>query len=237
MTYETKAEREHHRVRKVAFRKRILRWWQSYCLLIVAIAIFLMGFLFGWNIHKRTSPKPVEEPTAITAIMPEQVVVPSTELQEAAPMEVFYYDVSLSEEEQDYIRMLCDEHGLPMELVLAIIVKESSCDPDAVSTTGDYGLMQINKGNFDWLTEDYGITDFMDPYQNIYAGSMILKGVLDIFDTEEEAVIAYNRGPTGARNLFAEGIEHTEYSDDVMCIYQQLKREAALEAGTSEGGR
>ena len=236
MTHETKAERERRRMRKVAFRKRILRWWQTYCLLIVAMLILLVGFLVGWHIRGWTSPMSVK-PTVLTAAIPERVEVPVTQTQEAAPMEVFYYDVSLSDEEQDYIRALCDEHDVPMELVLAVIVKESRCDPDAVSDTGDYGLMQINHNNFKWLEEDYGITDFMDPYQNIYAGTMVLKGVLSIFETEEQAVIAYNRGPTGARNLFSNGVEHTEYSEDVMLIYQQLKTEAAPEAVTSEGGR
>lgn len=218
---------------RVQRRKRILRWWERHCIQIVVFVIIAFGFMLGWFCRGLFSTQKAKayEPEH-TCVVQETVFV----IQEEKPMEVFYYDVPLDEDIQDYIRELASEEDLPMELILAIIGTESNYDPSAVSKSGDYGLMQINAINHEWLREDYGITDIMDPYQNIKGGVTILSKYRSLFDTLEETVIAYNRGPTGARRLFAEGVESTEYSEMVMTRYEQLKREAALEAGTPEDG-
>lgn len=221
----------HQRVQR---RKRILRWWERNCIQIVALCILAFGFLLGWFIRGLFI---TTEPESYLQEIPcEAQDSPLILIQEDIAMEVFYFDVPLDEDIQDYIRELASEEDLPVELILAIIGAESNYDPCAVSKTGDYGLMQINAINHEWLREDYGITDIMDPYQNIKGGVMILSKYRSLFDTLEETVIAYNRGPTGARRLLAEGVESTEYSERVMTRYDQLKREAALEAGTSEDG-
>ena len=104
-------------------------------------------------------------------------------------VETIYFDVPLDTDLQDYIRELSEEYDIPMALILAIIGTESSYDPEAVSETSDYGLMQINRINHEWLAEDYGITNIMDPRQNILAGTVILDGNLDQFDTVELSLI------------------------------------------------
>lgn len=224
---------------QVQRRKRILRWWERNCILIVALGILSLGFLIGWFTHSWVAsqtnteppqPEPTLQPVVVT---PVPTIIPLEE----PTMEVYYYDVPLDEALQDHIRELCEENDVPMELVLAIISCESSYDPYAVSVSGDYGLMQINRINHEWLEEDYGITDILNPYQNITGGVTILAQYREMFDSWEETIVAYNRGPTGARNLFSQGITATEYSINVMARYEQLKEEAALEAGTSEGGR
>lgn len=90
-----------------------------------------------------------------------------------AKIENIYYDCPLSHDLQDYIRELCNENGIPMSLVIAMIDVESSFNPDAVSSTDDYGLMQINKCNHGWLRKQ-GVTDVLDPYQNVLGGIIIL---------------------------------------------------------------
>lgn len=59
----------------------------------------------------------------------------------------------LSYELQDVMQDCCDEYEVPYALALAMAEVESHFDPDAVSSTGDYGLMQINKINHEWLRE------------------------------------------------------------------------------------
>ncbi|HHU55928.1 MAG TPA: lytic transglycosylase domain-containing protein, partial [Acholeplasmataceae bacterium] len=84
------------------------------------------------------------------------------------------YDVPLDKEIQQYLYSKCKEYEIEYELALAIIQVESNFKPNAVNVnsnnTKDVGLFQINSFNHKWLSEELGITDFADPYQNIDAG-------------------------------------------------------------------
>lgn len=138
-----------------------------------------------------------------------------------------YFDVPLSKELQDYIRNLCDEYGVPIELVIAIIDVESTFRADVVSKTNDYGLMQINKCNHEWLTDKLGVTDFLDPYQNINSGLHIISGHLEVTNGDIElALMRYNNGATGAKKLWDKGIYSTAYTQKIMTAYESYKEES-----------
>ena len=55
-----------------------------------------------------------------------------------------YYDIPLSNELQEYTEDVCREYNIDEKLVFAIIGRESAYQPDVISDTNDYGLMQIN---------------------------------------------------------------------------------------------
>lgn len=61
------------------------------------------------------------------------------------------YDVPLSEELQHYAQDVCEEYGVSFPLVIAIMKHESEFLPGVVSATNDYGIMQINQSNHEWL--------------------------------------------------------------------------------------
>ena len=220
--------------RKLETRQRRLLWWKHHCLEIVALLILGIGFLAGWFVRDITYP--AAEPVIIWK-EPVETDEPEQEVEEQAMTEVFYWDVPMENELQDYIRELSAQYGVPSELILAVIAVESSFDPEAVSLSHDYGLMQINQINHEWLEENYGIKDIMDPYQNILGGTIILASHLDRFDTMEEAVMAYNRGASGASKLIQQGITSTEYSQEVMSRYQRFKEEAAPGTAIPESGK
>lgn len=84
------------------------------------------------------------------------------------------------------------KYGIDENLIKSIIKKESSFNPDAVSSAGAKGLMQIMPFNFKSL----GITDPFNIEQNIEAGTKLLKQYLDKFDGNlEMGLMAYNAGP------------------------------------------
>ncbi len=139
---------------------------------------------------------------------------------------VYYPDVDLNEITQDFIFVEAGEAAVDYELVIAIIIHESRCDPDAISKTNDYGLMQINQINHEWLAEEYGLTNMLDPQQNIIAGITIL-AQQSIHDDGTDAglhkmLMAYNMGPTGAANAWAKGTYSTAYTREVMQIRADL---------------
>ena len=64
--------------------------------------------------------------------------------------------------------------GVDSDLIKAVMSGESDGVVKAYNKnnngTFDSGLMQINSCNYEWLTEELGITDFYDPEQNIKCG-------------------------------------------------------------------
>ena len=151
-----------------------------------------------------TTPAPAPTPTA-PAETPEPVRHRDDIVSEGR---LLPYD--LQELMQDY----CEVYNVPYALALAIAEVETHFDPDAVSPTHDYGLMQINQVNHEWL-QGLG----MDPLThagNIEAGVYIIGSYLDRYGDTEQALMAYNNGPTGARRLWDAGVYQTDYTRKVM---------------------
>ncbi len=87
--------------------------------------------------------------------------------------------------------------GWDWHLVAALCYEESGFDPNAVSGAGARGLMQVMKAT----AEHYGVSDFLEPRQNVDVGAKHLKSVIDEFadikDRYERikfVIAAYNCG-------------------------------------------
>lgn len=80
----------------------------------------------------------------------------------------------------------------------------------AVSSTNDYGLMQINAINH---KEN---TDYLDPYDNVEQGIKALHKLAKKYNEADLVLMCWNCGETGARKLWEQGIYSTEYSRKVL---------------------
>lgn len=133
------------------------------------------------------------------------------------------YDVPLEYELQLHIYTLCEEFQVPLELVYAIIMVESNFRPTLISKTNDYGLMQINKCNHEWLHDKYNVTDFLDPYQNVLCGISILATYYHKYKSLNKVLMAYNMGAGGAAKAWAQGVFTTRYTDKIYKALEQLQ--------------
>lgn len=84
-------------------------------------------------------------------------------------------------------------------LVMGLIFTESRFDPDAVSTAGATGLMQIMPETGAWLAEKMELSDFdsaqlYDEAFNIRMGCYYLKLLSDYYGVLRTALAAYNAG-------------------------------------------
>lgn len=131
------------------------------------------------------------------------------------------YEQFLSKEVLEYTYELCQSKNANFGLVMAIIENESQFKSDAISPTNDYGLMQINKNNHTWLSEELGITDFLDSKQNIQAGVHILSLFSNKGYTEHQVLMCYNLGESGAMRKRSNGIYETGYSRKVIDIMRK----------------
>lgn len=234
-TNELQASRYSRRCRRARQNRRRRRLILATTIGILC-AIIALGYISGRAVSRVSVPdlEPQVEQEAVqtaTPALPEQEKTPEVPpvqavaepAQESTPEPVQYRDdiVSqgrlLSYECQQILMDCCDKYSVPYALGLAIAEVETHFDPDAVSGTDDYGLMQINACNHGWLAE-LGF-DVMTYEGNIEAGIYLIAQNIQQYEDFELALMAYNCGPTGAQRLWAQGIYQTEYSQKVMTAY------------------
>ena len=85
------------------------------------------------------------------------------------------------------------KYGVPASLIASTIQAESSGDPNAVSSEGAIGLMQLMPAT----AASLGVTNPRDPSQNIDGGTKYLAQLDGMFpsDNYAAALAAYNAGP------------------------------------------
>lgn len=122
---------------------------------------------------------------------------------------VYCASIPLSQELQRYTYDACVQQNLDYELVLALMWRESRFTVNAVGQnangTKDSGIMQINDVNKPWLLEKHGITDLLDPKQNIYAGTTML-GTWTAKYGMHDALMAYQYGEEGMKRKISSGV-------------------------------
>jgi soluble lytic murein transglycosylase-like protein len=114
-------------------------------------------------------------------------------------------------------------YGVEPALIRAVISAESGHNPYARSRAGALGLMQLMPDT----AIRYGVTNRLDPVQNIHGGARYLRDLLKMFNNDLHlAIAAYNAGEEAVmrhgRRIppFRETIQ---YVPRVMKFYQQYR--------------
>lgn len=142
-----------------------------------------------------------------------------------------YYEQIVSEAEETELDPL---------LVLAIAKVESGFNPDAVSTVGAVGIMQLMPDTARWLAgrlgEAYLADELADVEYNIHLGTRYLRFLLDYWGGDiNRAVASYNAGQTKVAEWLNSGVwdgtlaaadnipyqETRDYLKRVLAVYQQ----------------
>lgn len=149
-------------------------------------------------------------------------------IEQEEPEYSYYYVVEpetgkeyyLDTDYQDYLYEMCVTYNVVeyYTLFIALMYHESRFDSKAISKSDDYGLMQINIGNHEWLAEELGITDFLDPYQSIHCGVFMMSSYLHKYNDVQKVLVCYNKGESAVIN----GTYSTDYSQCVVSDWDKL---------------
>lgn len=116
------------------------------------------------------------------------------------------------------------EHQIDRALLSAVITVESGFDPNAVSSKGAVGLMQLMPAT----ARRYGITNLYDPAQNIQGGAKYLRYLMRKFNNDLSLTLAaYNAGEETVQrygNRLPPYQETLLYVPKVMDAYRQYQR-------------
>jgi len=112
--------------------------------------------------------------------------------------------------------------GVDPDLIRAVMANESAFNPNATSSAGAQGLMQLMPET----AASLGVADAYNPEQNVWGGTRYLRSMLDRFGGNmTKAVAAYNAGPNAVEQYG--GIppypETQSYVENVLNTYQQYK--------------
>ena len=142
-------------------------------------------------------------------------------------------NINMDIDHQEYLYLLCQNYNLDFVKTLGLIGHESVYNSNAQGINKDkngniisidYGYMQINNANREWLSEATNTPDApLNPYINLEWGTYVLNSLYVSFEKEgytgkdlDEAVwSAYNRGRTGFRKY---GVKE----DYVLLVYKQI---------------
>ncbi len=121
------------------------------------------------------------------------------------------------------IQAIADRHGIPRELIKAVITAESCFDPTAISSAGAMGLMQLMPAT----ARDLRVSDPFHPEENLRGGIKYLAMMLGEFAGDVRlALAAYNAGPAAVKRH--QGIppypETRNYVEKVMHLYNGPSR-------------
>lgn len=214
-----------YRIKSRRLKKAAMALWAVTVVGFLSVAVSSPGFGHAGEVMFRAST------VTTIAYLNEPIRLTDSDLEKQMtalgiqPRPFRYLDIPLSRELQRYTYQKCREYGLEYEMVLAVMWRESGFQTQAVgyntNGTRDSGLMQINDVNRRWLLDRHGISDLLDPYQNITAGTAILADYFSKYG-ENHALMAYQYGEQGMLDKVAGGMETNFLTEKVKTLRDEF---------------
>lgn len=196
----------------------------------IAAGIAVAGILVSSSTVIGCTYKTIKEVDKLLSVPVEDTriyIIDELPTPEFAPVQ---YNTLVPDEYIPYILNIGQQYNISPELILAIIESESAGDPDAVSSSGCVGLMQIKPKFAVERMERLGVTDLYDPYSNILVGVDIISEFAKKYYDVPVVLMAYNEGEySGAVEQATRG-EYSAYATKIMSRTEELEEQAGKKA-------
>ena len=113
-------------------------------------------------------------------------------------------------EYRDTVTAAAEKHGVAPSLIWAVIHTESGFSPDARSSAGAVGLMQVTAPTMEWVMMRDGIEEvpaasaLTDGHFNIEIGTSVLRLLGERFAVQDTVLAAYNAGMGNVQTWLAD---------------------------------
>ena len=219
MRSRTRNQRKHDRARTVC--------------MVAAVGLLWCGV--GSMLVKAWAEHPAEQPVDgqeyLASIQADSVnyesskpVTVSQVFSEAENAEAMaFYPVPLDHDIQAFVIRACEDLNMDPAVIIAMIDQESDFRADCIGDNGEaVGLMQIQQKWHQERMDKLGVTDLMNPLQNVAVGMDYLAELLAEGNGLEWALMAYNGGSQYADDLTEKGMV-SDYATEVLANSEKLK--------------
>ena len=153
-------------------------------------------------------------------------------------------DTKAAKKAKSPTEQIAKQYGIELDLLLALIKRESTFNPKAISPTGAVGLMQLVPATARGLglkvpsyenvrkpTPNPSVDERFDPLKNLEAGVKYLDEMLERYDGDYSlSLAAYNAGPGNVRKNGKLSRSAERHVSKVLDSYYQYKRDAVLKS-------
>lgn len=130
-------------------------------------------------------------------------------------------DIPLDKDTQILLYEACGETGVPFELALSVIWKETRFQNLSGDGGNSAGYMQVQEKHHRDRMARLGVDDLTDPYSNFLVGCDYLSELIGRENGLVWTLMAYNGGPTYANRMLEAG-NVSQYALDVADYFERL---------------
>jgi soluble lytic murein transglycosylase-like protein len=161
------------------------------------------------------TPKAVAERTVPETVITPRVVPPASPAPPAP--------VEQATTIEQTVEQVAAQTGVQPELLHSVIQVESNYNPNAVSSKGALGLMQLIPAT----AQRFGVNDVFNPVENIQGGAKYLRYLLELYNGNYPlALAAYNAGE-GAVAKYGGVPPYRETQNYVQSVAKRLEKKMA----------
>lgn len=127
-------------------------------------------------------------------------------------------NLTCSDELESYFKEAAETYNVDINLLKAIAKTESSFNPNATSSAGAMGVMQL----MPFVSEELGIEDAYDAHDNIMGGASVIASHLEKYDGDLSlALAAYNAGSGAVDRAGGVPSYASKYVEKVLGFYAE----------------
>lgn len=202
-------------------------YWLNVILLFVVLLTSMHDYARNENLEEAFDAKAHQLVASMDDLAKSTALIAREDEQEIIFLKIVILNSKINKELgweiAEAVQVQSDKYKRDSDLVLAMIRVESNFDPNAISSVGAEGLMQVMP---QWKEQLAIEGDLKDIETNINYGLQILAFYSQMYKDIETALSAYNRGPGMIDYDLRTGQDPNRngYAERVLTVYEELKK-------------